>query len=207
MPEEKQQPAETPAVKVEEAPKENFEAKYKEAQAEMQKVTDQLKQSQGTLNTLEEYGCIDWNKLSQNDEPPVTNEPDNVATQYERRLQSQEGRLLTLQFRVENPDLKQFEDDLVVPFVLKARQQNPRKSQEEILKAASSECRAFLKKHRDAIEAEQKKAKTEEDKLKVSGLETGNSTTPEEQTVDEQKSREDYIAQRRALKARRLGRS
>jgi hypothetical protein len=100
--------------------------------------------------------------------------------------------------------LREYEDNLVAPFVIKARQRNPRKSQDEVLKIASDEVRGFLEKHKDKVLAEQKAAKAKEDEIKASGLESGGPTTPEDE-FDEDKSRRDYIESRRKQQAHRKG--
>jgi len=208
MPEDKKEPTATPAAAVEEPkkpepPKDNFEAKYKELQTEQGKLVEQLKSAQGTLDVLDQQGAIDWNKISGQSDAPVEDNQDPSAA-LAQRLQRQEGRLLTLQFRLDNPDLKQYEDDLVVPFVLKAKQKNPRKSQDDILRIASEDCRNFLSKHEESILARQKEEKAKDDALKVSGLEAGATTTPEEQ-VDEQSMNQNYVDSRRKRRAKQMG--
>lgn len=204
---EKQKESSEPQADPVEKPQEDYKAMYQTLQSEHQKAVEQLKSAQGTLDTLDQYGAINWDKISgtpQPEEPKENKESPKPDTTLLQALQRQEGRILTLQFRVDNPDLKEYEDDLVAPYVIKARQQNPRKSQDEILKIASDNVRTFLKKHEEQVLARQKEAKIKEDKIKASGLETGAATTPETE-VDENQSRMDYVAHRRKMAAKRKG--
>jgi hypothetical protein len=202
MPEEKKEQSALEQKPQSDEKAEDYKAKYESLQSEHQKSVEQLKSAQGTLDALEQSGAIDWQKVS--GEPEKDGEETPAQPDVQRVLQRQEGRILTLQFRVDNPDLREYEDDLVAPFVIKARQKNPRKSQDEVLKIASDDVRSFLTKHKDKVLAEEKAAKAEEDKIKASGLESGGKTTPEDE-FDEDKSRRDYIEMRRKQQARRKG--
>lgn len=178
------------------------QAEYKKLQDEHRKSMEELKTAKGTLDTLDQYGAIDWGKVS--GDTPKEEQPPEMDAQMRQMLQRQEGKILTLQFRLENPDLREYEDELVVPYVLKARQKNPRKSQDEILKMAADDVRGFLTKHEERILEKQKAQKLKEDKEKAGGLDTSSTTTPENEWTNEDAAR-NYVEARRKQRNKRMG--
>lgn len=205
MAEENKQSGEAQAASDVNAQKiDDFKTKYESLQGEHQKVVEQLRSAQTTIDTLDQYGAINWDKISgkptqqPSDVPP---EPPDVVQQLRTEIQRQEGRQLLLQFRLDNPDLREYEDDLVQPFVLRARARHPRESIDAIMKRSSDDVRAFLKKHEESVIARQKADKAKEDLEKASGLESAAKTSPESE-VDEHESRQKYVEARRQRKAK-----
>lgn len=200
MADEKKESAEAQAAP-EAKPQEDYKGKYEALQGEYQKAAEQLKSAQATLDTLDQEGAINWDKVMGKKEPEPE-KPEATDPKLQAQLQRQEGRLLMLQFRQDNPDLKDYEDDLVAPYVLRARQKHPRETTDQIMKRASDDVRSFLKKHEEAVLAKAKAAQIEQDKENASGLESAGQTTPESE-VDEQQSRQQYVEHRRQQMAKR----
>ena len=200
---------EKPAVAVEKAQDEDYKVKYESLQGEHQKLVEQHRSAQQTLDTLDQYGAIDWAKITNPKSEPDEKSTETETSDIENRLRSIEeqadNKVLALQFQVEHPDLKEYRDALVVPTLMRVRRKYPRKSKEEVLELTATEVREFLTKQEEKFLAKQKAEKAKEDAIKASGLGSTGKTTPEEEVVDEDELRQKYIERRREKRRKRIG--
>lgn len=181
---------------------EDYKAKYEELQGKHQQTVEELQSAKGTLDTLDQYGAINWDtitgtqqKVESGEEEPQLVDSKTVERKLREVQERNENQILTLQFRVDNPDLREYEENLVIPEIIRVRRANPRISKEKILEKASENVRKFLTEQEKKFEAKKTKAKAEEDALKASGLEAAGSTSPKTEPTSEEMNKE-YIENR-----------
>lgn len=193
--EEKNQSAEAQAATVEKEkePKEDFESKYKEMQAKHDQTVQELKRVQETLDAVTPY--VNWEQ-NQQQEPEQDGyvSKKEVTEQLRSISESQENRLLELQFQVSHPELKGYENSLVAPAIIRARKKNPRLSKEQLLEEAAREVTDFLNSERSKWEKQEKEKKAKSEAEAMSGLESAGATSPKPE--DAGQSNEDYMAER-----------
>jgi len=179
------------------------EAQYKELQAKVQELQAERDSLQSQYDLLAEY--VDWDKvrgITEESQTTETTDPEKKSLEAEiRRLESQiQSKLLVLEFRSQYPDLKDYEESLVAPAILRFRRQFPRENPEKILERAAKFARDFLESERAKGKELAKDKKAEE--AAASGLESEGSTSPKEEKPGQ--TPEEYIAERkRLLEARR----
>lgn len=172
---------------------ENFEAKFKEMQSKYEQKDIELKRVQETLNAVTPY--VNWDAANN---PPVEEDgyvsKKDIATQLRSISESSENKILELQFQVNHPELKGYENTLVAPTLIKIRRQHPTMSKEELLETTAKEVNEFLETERKRGEQRVLNEKKKKEAEMMSGLETSGQTTPK---VDEGETRDEYIANRR----------
>lgn len=198
---EEVQTGETQAAEAAKEP--DYRKMYEEQQSKVENLTRDLRQKEETLDAVTPY--VDWAAAS--GQQTVTPEADSgeenyidrkTMTEQLQKLQSSHNiQMAAMQFRIDNPDLKAYENTLVSPAVQRIIQKNPHLSQAEVLKRAATEVREFLEAERakGKAEAEEKEEKRRKEVQKASGLGSSGETAPE--SDNEGETKEQYMARRR----------
>lgn len=173
---------------------ENIEAKYKDLQSKYESTHTELKRVQETLDAVTPY--VNWNMGQNNqvEEDSYVSKKD-IATQLKNISESSENKILELQFQVNHPELKGYEDTLVAPTLLKLRRKYPAMQKVELLETAAKEVNDFIEVERKKGEARVKSEKAKKDAESMSGLESSGPTTPNE--VETGQTRDEYIQERK----------
>ena len=179
---------------------EDWESKYKAQQAEMQKTTDELNRVKDTFDLVSPY--VDWARMQEQPESSEDEEKPPSREELNRFYGTVENKLLIADFRLANPDLREYEDTLVSSFVGRLRRTNPRMPQDEVLEKAAEQTREFLKAEREKGKAEVEKKKTAA--AETAGLGTASGAS-EKKEPSEGETNEQYIASRRASLAKKRG--
>jgi hypothetical protein len=198
--------AETPAPAESKEPA-NWEQRYKDTEANLTRTKQDLAKEREYREALEQY--VDFSKAQGEQPSAETDEggakppaPQKQGPSDAQKLAAVEMRMLTLQFRQDNPDLVPYESKLVVPLVLALRARKPLLGPDALLKEAVAEARELLKDER------QKAAKETETKRQeaagVGGLGSAGSTPPKTEGEPGQ-THEQYIAERQAQHAKLSG--
>lgn len=197
MADEENQSAEgqAPAVEKEESPKEDFENKYKELQGKYDQTNQELKKVQETLDAVTPY--VNWEMTQQQNQEGQEEylSKKDLATTLKDLNERSENRILELQFRVDHPELKGYEDSLVAPTLVRLRKQHPSFSKERLLNEAAKEVNDFLESERKKGEKKAKEEKAKKEAEEMAGLESGGATVPKEE--DAGQTKDEYIAERR----------
>jgi len=182
--------------------KENYEAKYKELQSKYESTHTELKRVQETLDAVTPY--VNWD-LGQNQQPEEDGyvSKKDISSQLKSISESSENKILELQFQVNHPELKGYEDTLVAPTLIKLRRKYPAMQKTELLEAAAKEVTDFIEAERKKGEARIKAEKAKKDAESMSGLESSGPTTPNE--VDSGQTREEYVQERKKALNKRKG--
>jgi hypothetical protein len=200
---EETQSTETQEAPAAEVSKEDYKAKYEELQSKHQKTVEELQSTRGTIDALDQYGAINWNAITGEKEP--TAEPPNPVDQKLRQIEDKyENQMLILHFRQDYPDLREYEDSLVGPAIVKARHKNPRANKVKLLELAAEDVRNFLKTQEEKVLAKQKSEKVKDDATRVSGLESAGATPPKNEPTAEELNQE-YIKKRRETLNKKKG--
>jgi hypothetical protein len=184
-------------------PKEDYEKKYKELQPVLDQRTQELKVAKETLDAVTPY--INWELANPK---PAQAEDEYVKTQFvteqnKKVSDNLENKILELQFRVDNPDLREYETTLVAPALLKVRKSNPMASKEKLLELAAKDVREFLESERKKGEDRVKKDKAKNDAVTMSGLDSVGNTIPIKDEGGESLS--DYVKNRQKLVNKKKG--
>jgi len=191
----------TASAKEESQQTEDWEAKYKSLQGEHQKAVEERDQYRDTLDTVHPY--IDFERLQQGGQQAEEQQEEAVTKRellgLERTI---DNKLLTLDFRQQHPELREYEGTLVGPAIQRIRVSNPRMPLDKVLSRAAEETTKLLEAERakGKAEAEQKKAEA----AAASGLGSASkkSATKEE---DQGESIEDIVARRTKQSLQRKG--
>lgn len=182
--------------------KEDYETKYKQMQAKYQQDVEKLNQEIETnkqmLDAVTPF--VDWEaaqgrKKQEGYESTEYIDRKAIEEMRARDNEMSENRLLELQFKVDNPDLKN-EIDLVRVKFADLRVKHPRTSKVKLLEMAAEETRNHIKAIKESALAEIKKAQAEKEEAEAAGLESQGGTTPVEEQAGQ--TPQEYLAQRKA---------
>jgi len=190
-------------------------------EADHTKLSEKAKESERVLELVTPH--VDWNAV-QGRQAPATEKPSSdeeydfiSKKEHEeaiRRIESKTDiRLLEMQFRSNHPELRDYEDRLVGPAIVRLRRTQPHLTPEQLVEKAAEDANAFLEAERAKVVAEQEKATAaaEEERkqkevsaAKASGLGSAGVTTPKaEEKAGE--TAEEYIARRQERNRRLRG--
>lgn len=195
--EEKNQSPESQADKA----KEDYETKYKQMQAKYQQDVERLNQeiesNKQMLDAVTPF--VDWEaaqgKKKESFESTEYLDRKSIEEMRARDNEMAENRLLELQFKVDNPDLKN-EIDLVKVKLSDLRIKHPRTNKVKLLEMAAEETRNHIKAIKESALAEMKKTQAEKEEAEAAGLESQGGTTPEQEQKGQ--TNEEYFAERKA---------
>jgi hypothetical protein len=195
--ENKDQSQEAPAAEANDI-KEDFEAKYKQQQAEYQKLVEESKANKEMLDAVTPY--VDWEAAQGKKQQPDETESEylmrkdvEVMRQKDRELT--ENELLELRFEVANPDLRE-DIDLVRSKLMSLRVKHPRTSKQKLLEMAAEETRKHIKKIKDSALEEVKKSQAKEQEEAASGLDAQGTTSPPPE--ERGQTNDEYLKERKA---------
>jgi hypothetical protein len=194
----------------------DWESRHKELEAEHTKLSQKSKENEQLLELVTPH--VDWNKVQGGSAPAESAEDGESEEQFISRKAHDEAlrkvqqgtdvKLLTMQFRTEHPDLKPYENTLVVPEIARLRRANPSLTADQLLEKATKFATDFLEAERQKgteAKAKEDKAKSVET-AKASGFASAGTTAPKKPESSGGESTEDYIARRKeqSRKARGL---
>ena len=179
----------------------DYEAQYKTLQAEHEKTARERDEAVSQVDLLSDY--VDWDKVRGGDSSGEKTTQDapgtKLGTDIEARLAQKErqvdAKLLALQFRVDHPELIEYENTLVSPAIARIRRLHPRTPSVKIVEMAVKDTQEFLAKERaKALDLSKKKAKEE---AEVDGLGNDSVTSPTGSDTGGETPAQ-YMAERRA---------
>jgi len=183
---------------------------YKDLQAKYDAEQKARVEAEQTLEAVQPY--IDWGAAEKGHTEASSPEGDEDGADgsvskkeldaRDRRIQ---GQLLTLQFRADYPDLREYEDRLVGPAIARLRHHHPTWNREKLVKEAAKETREFLSKERETAkkEAEAEAEKKRKEAAGAGGFGSARATTPKKE--DQGQSSQEYFGERQAKLAKMKG--
>ena len=192
---------------------------YKDLQAKYESEKTAREEAENTLELVQPY--IDFDAVNSGGEKNSGSgnieEGETASDQYVSKKEVQKqlnmveqrnnSKILAMQFRVNHPDLTEYEKTLVIPAVTRLRQQHPTWTGEKVIEEAAKGTRAFLKaEHEKAIALS--KSKTDDDKQKAAaatGFSSTGSTSPKKTDDSDSESYDVYMARRKEQSARSRG--
>jgi len=145
----------------------NWEQKFKDAQAEITQLSQGKAELQEQIETITPY--VDFGR-ARGEQPQSIEESDEeryISEKDAQRMvssirQEVAGKLIASEFRSKNPDLIDYEKSIVTPAVIRLTQQHPTWMPDKLLKEAVTFTRDLLEKERTkgkdeaTVESEQK---------------------------------------------------
>ena len=181
--------------------KENYEEKYKQMQTKYQqdveKLNQEIESSKQMLDAVTPF--VDWEAAQGKKKTEEYNndylDRKSIEEMRARDNEMAENRLLELQFKVDNPDLKD-QIDLVKVKLSDLKIKHPRTSKVKLLEMAAEETRNHIKAIKESALKEIQKEQAEKEEKEALGLESQGGTTP----LPEQKGQtnDEYLAERKA---------
>jgi hypothetical protein len=192
----------------------DWEARHKEAEAELTKAKEAAAESERLIELVTPH--VDWNAVQGTKPTETTTEEEGEeqfvsAKSHKEALQAvrQENQmqLLTMQFRLEHPDLRPYEDTLIVPEIVRLRRAHPNLNAAQLLTKATKNATDFLEAERakgteKAKEEQEAKAR---ETARASGFASTGTTAPKKDESQGGESTEDYIARRKEQSRRNRG--
>jgi len=199
--EQKQESVEGQQEQVAENVKPEELQEYKDLQAKYEAERAAREEAESTLELVQPY--VDFDALSGGKVPENGSNDDEDSEAYVSKQEVQKQlaqidqkyntKLLAMQFRADHPDLKPYEQTLVIPAVTRLRNAHPTWGPDRVIEEAAKETEAFLKAEREKALSSVDKKKQEE--AAASGFSSTQSTAPSKEEKVE--TPEELLAQER----------
>jgi hypothetical protein len=196
-------------------PEVNYQERYEQLEKEHTALGQKAKENEQLIEMVTPH--VDWNAVQGGQAPAAESQEDSEAQdQFISRKAHDEAirasqqqtdvKLLTMQFRSEHPELRDYEKTLVGPEIMRLRRTSPNLTADQLVQKATEFATGFLEKERakGTEKADQERKAKAAETAKASGFASTGSTPPaKEEQVGE--TPEENVARRKEESRKRRG--
>lgn len=193
----------------------DYKKQYEELNASHTQLSQKAKEDAQLLEMVTPH--VDWNAFQGRQVPATGGQEESEGDQERfiskkdhdetlRQVQSStDTKIVTMQFRINHPELRDYEDTLVAPAIVKLRRENPHLGADQLVEKAAKFANDFLKaerekggkaKEQEGEEKEQEEKRKAAEAAKAGGFASAGTTAPATKEEKAGQTTEEYIKER-----------